>query len=227
MTFEITPNIAMEIIGHEAIVRQAYKDSIGTWTWSVGLTSAAGHKVERYIGNPQPLERCLEVYLWALDNYADDVRALFKERDLTEAQFGAALSFHWNTGALLTASWVAPFKAGDMADAERRFMFWNKPPEIVPRRRAEADLLFRGVWSNDGKATEYTRLKPNHTPDWSSAIRIDVRDIIEAKLNGSNTGEAAQPEKPEGEDWRRSALALIHEARSHLNQLETMFEEKT
>ena len=50
-------DVAMEVAGHEAIIRQAYKDSKGIWTWSVGLTSATGHVVERYIGKPQSLDR--------------------------------------------------------------------------------------------------------------------------------------------------------------------------
>jgi len=44
-------DVAMEVASHEAIIRQAYKDSEGVWIWSVGLTSATGHVVERYIGN--------------------------------------------------------------------------------------------------------------------------------------------------------------------------------
>ena len=52
----ITVKIAQEIVSHEAIVREAYKDSVGVWTWSVGITNASGHKVfPRYKDNPQSL----------------------------------------------------------------------------------------------------------------------------------------------------------------------------
>ena len=54
--YEITYCIAQEIIGHEAIVRQTYYDSVKKPTWSVGLTSATGHVVERYWKKPQSLE---------------------------------------------------------------------------------------------------------------------------------------------------------------------------
>ena len=69
-------DVAMEVASHEAIIRQAYEGSHGIWTWSVGLTSATGHVVERYIGKPQSLEHCLSVYVWALDNYADAAEGL-------------------------------------------------------------------------------------------------------------------------------------------------------
>lgn len=175
---------AMEVAGHEAIIRQAYKDSVGVWTWSVGLTSATGHLVERYIGKPQSLEHCLRVYVWALDNYADAVRKVFADTKLTKAQFTGALSFHWNTGAIGRATWVKHFKAGKMAEAERAFLSWNKPAEIKARRKKEADLLFRGKWSNNGTMTEYTRLTARSTPDWGSAVRLNVEKELKAALAG-------------------------------------------
>lgn len=178
----LTPRVAMEVAAHEGLVRQAYKDSVGVWTWSVGITSASGHNVARYIGNPQTLEKCLEVWVWALERYADDVREAFAGHDLTEAQFAAALSFHYNTGAIKRASWVRKWKAGDVVGARKSFMDWRKPASIMDRRRKERDLFFSGTWSSDGKMTEYTRVRPNGTPDWGSAKRVDVRDALEGLL---------------------------------------------
>ena len=71
-----------------------------------GTLIATGHTVERYIGNPQTVQHCMNVYAWALENYAEGVRAAFKGHALTKAQFAAALSFHWNTGAIGKAAWV-------------------------------------------------------------------------------------------------------------------------
>lgn len=190
MSKPITAKIAAEIGFHEAVIREAYKDSVGVWTWSVGLTNATGHNVERYIDNPQTLEKCFEVYVWALDNYAETVRDVFQGHDMTEEQFGAALSFHWNTGSITSASWCDAWKRGDMTDAERRFMMWKNPPEIIKRREAEADLLFRGQWSGDGTMTEYG-VRSNYSPDWGSAKKIEVMDIFEGLFE---TG--AEPEKP-------------------------------
>ena len=63
---DITERVALELIQHEAIVQEAYKDSKGIWTWGVGVTSASGHSVERYKDNPQPLAKCLAVEVWLL-----------------------------------------------------------------------------------------------------------------------------------------------------------------
>ena len=172
----ITERVAIEVAHHEAIVREAYLDSVGVWTWSVGLTSKSGHKVERYRGNPQTLERCLEVYLWALERYAADVREAMDGRDITEAQFAAALSFHWNTGAIGKATWVRSWLDGQDDNARREIMNWSTPPEIIKRRRAEQALFFDGEWSNtDGRGTIYRRVRPSGYVDWGSAERIDLR----------------------------------------------------
>ncbi len=181
----VTARIACEIGYHEAVIREAYRDSVGTWTWSVGLTNATGHNVERYIDNPQTMEHCLNIYVWALNNYADAVRQTFDDFPMTEEQFGGALSFHWNTGSIRKASWVDAMKSGDMKDAEARFMLWNRPPEIVQRRKKEADLLFRGIWANDGKMTEYD-IHSNHNPNWASGRRFDALPILEAIINDTN-----------------------------------------
>lgn len=191
---KITPRIALELASHEGLVRQAYKDSVGVWTWSVGITNASGHEVTRYIDNPQPIERCLEVWLWVLENYADDVREAFAGFDLSEAQFGAALSFNYNTGSIKSASWVRHFKAGDTVKARKAFMNWRKPPEIIPRRRKERDLFFDGKWSGDGTMTEYTRVTANHAPDWGSAKRVDVSKAVNSLLRA--TQAPTQPPKP-------------------------------
>ena len=62
--------VAMEVAAHEALLRQAYKDSEGVLTWCVGMTNSTGHRVERYIGKPQTLQHCMNIYAWALTNYA-------------------------------------------------------------------------------------------------------------------------------------------------------------
>lgn len=167
-------DVAMEVASHEALIRQTYKDSIGKLTWCVGMTDATGHTVERYIGKPASLQHCMNIYAWALANYAAGVRRAFAGHKLTKAQFAAALSFHWNTGRIETASWVKLWKQGRVAEAKVAIMEWVKPPELKGRRIKERDLFFDGKWSNTGTMTEYTRVTPKMTPVWSSAKKINV-----------------------------------------------------
>lgn len=185
---KVTAEVALETASHEGLVRQAYRDSKGVLTWSIGVTNASGHKVDRYIGNPQPMAHCLAVFAWLLETrYAPAVREVFAKKPLTEAQFAAALSFHYNTGAIKSATWPRLWLAGDIPAAKKAFMAWNKPAEILERRQKERDLFFAGRWSNTGRITEYTRVTSEMTPDWSSARRVDVRAALAEALGSAAT----------------------------------------
>lgn len=181
MNWTITPNIASELISHEGIVREAYKDSVGVWTWSIGITTASGHKVyPRYVDNAQTLERCFEVFEWVIrTNYLPDVQSAFQGHSLTESQLAAALSFHYNTGGIGRATWVKRWKEGKVSEAENTIMNWKSPPEIIPRRRAEQALFFHGKWSNTGHGTEYPVNKPSYSPDFSKAKKVKISEILE------------------------------------------------
>lgn len=182
-TDPLTLNVALEIICHEAIVLEWYRDSVGVGTWSVGITNASGHNVDRYRDTPQTVQRCLEVFLWVLrERYVPSVAKAFEGFALTEAQFAAALSFHYNTGKIGAADWVSLWKAGKVVDAHAAFMNWRKPPEIIPRREKERDLFFDGKWSNDGIATVYPVLKPSYRPDFRHPQRVDVRPVLTEML---------------------------------------------
>lgn len=182
----LTVRGAIELIGHEAIVREAYKDSVGVWTWGIGVTNASGHNVDRYKDSPQPVAKCLEVFVWLLrTRYIPAVEAAFSGHALNEAQFAAALSFHYNTGAIASADWVKQWKQGEIAQARTAFMNWRKPASIIPRREKERDLFFDGRWSGDGKATVYPVLKPSYQPDFRKPQRIDVTADVAALIGGA------------------------------------------
>lgn len=207
---KITARTALELASHEGLVRQAYKDSVGVWTWSIGITDASGHKVERYIGKPQPLEKCLDVYVWALEKYAKDVRKAFAGRELNEHQFAAALSFHYNTGAIGRATWVKKWLAGDTSGAKKDFMNWSKPKEIIPRRQKERDLFFDGKWSNNGTVTEYTRVFQNGNIDWKSAIRTDISEAMLKVFSTDSKPESPSTDAPAKQSfWITFLKALI------------------
>lgn len=175
-----TERILVEIIEHEAIVLEYYKDSVGVGTWGFGVTDKSGHFVSRYKDKPQSVRRCLEVYEWLLrTKYLPDVLEAFKGRPLQEHELGAALSFHWNTGGILKASWVRDVLAGRIEEAKVAFLNWSTPKEIIGRRKCERDLFFEGKWTSDGHVTIYDVTKPSYKPDWKSARQIDIRPELQ------------------------------------------------
>ncbi|MEM8724328.1 MAG: hypothetical protein AAGE86_02295 [Pseudomonadota bacterium] len=180
---KLSERTVLEIAEHEGLVLETYVDSVGVETWSFGITDASGHKVDRYRDNPSTVERAIEVYEWLLrTKYLPDVLRAFEGVKLNEHQLAGALSFHWNTGAILRASWVKSFVAGKRGKAFREFMNWSKPREIIGRRKAERALFFNDVWTSDGHVTLWQRVHSNGTPDWSSGKQIDIRDALRAAL---------------------------------------------
>lgn len=172
----LTKRILLELLDHEAIVLEAYKDSKGIWTWGVGVTDASGHKVLRYKDNPQSIKRVITIYKWLLETkYLPDVLEAFEGLQLSEEQLAAALSFHYNTGAINRAQWVKSFRKGDIARAKREFMNYRKPAEIIPRREKERDLFFYGKWSNNGTTNLYEVRKPSYTPNWKTVKRVNIQ----------------------------------------------------
>ncbi len=185
MPFRITPRIAAELVGHEAIVTEAYRDAAGVWTWGVGITEASGHKVHpRYRDRPQSLRHCLQIYARVLrDRYLPAVAEVFDGRALSEAQVGAALSFHYNTGSLHKATWVRDVLAGEADAARASILSWNQAggrvlPALTRRREAERDLFFDGKWSHDGRAWVIPISKPSYRPDPAAARQVDITGVL-------------------------------------------------
>lgn len=180
----ITARVAQELLSHESIVLEAYKDSVGVWTWGVGVTRHSGHKVQRYKDNPSTIERALEVYVWLLrERYLPDVLTALAPMVLPEHQLAAALSFHYNTGKIGSAQWVKSFKRGDVAAAERQIMNYQKPPELRKRRLKEQALFFHGKWSGKKTVMMYPVRKPSYFPNWGQGRRVNVASKLEKALS--------------------------------------------
>jgi lysozyme len=181
---DLTERTVIEIVEHEAIVLEAYKDSVGVWTWSVGITSKSGHDVTGYKDAPQTLAHCLAVYIWLLrEKYLPPVLKAFTGHPLTENQLAAAVSFHWNTGAISKTEWVPLFKAGKIAQA-RQFLLTHylNGGDLTSRRKAEAALFFDGNWIGDGTVIVWPVKKPSYTPNWSKPQMVDIRAAVKEAL---------------------------------------------
>ena len=204
----LTPRIVGEILQHEGLAREAYRDSVGVWTWSVGITDASGHKVARYRDNPQTIERCLEVFVWLLTTrYLPAVLAAFGVFDPSEHQLAAALSFHYNTGAIARASWFKRFLAGDPESARAAILDWRRPSEILPRRRRERDLFFNAQWSGDGMVAVYEVSKPGYRPIRPQRVEVAatlgrlLRPSIEVVGEPAQSPQASAPPQSDDGNW--------------------------
>lgn len=185
MTDLLTARAACELAEKEGLVLETYLDNATPprWTWGIGVTDASGHRVARYKNNPSTVEHALEIYAWLLrTKYVPDVLKAFGKFALTEAQFAAALSFHYNTGAILRTDWVKLVLQGQMKQA-RDFLteHYLNGGNLQSRRDEEAALFFDGKWKNDGHVNILPVLKPSYQPSFRRAVRTDIlADMVKA-----------------------------------------------
>lgn len=130
-------------------VLRAYKCPSNIWTIGVGLTAASG-VVKPYAGMVITQQESERLFSLALPKYERPMRTAMGPF-VKQHEFDGGVSFHWNSGQGHKASWVKLLVAGDYAGAEASLKSWNKGGGkvlrgLVNRRKAEADLIFRGTY---------------------------------------------------------------------------------
>ena len=176
---------------HEGIVPAPYKDSVGVWTYGIGHTLGAGYPdPEKMLrGMPADLDAALrdvfDLFRRDVAKYEAAVNRAVKV-PVTQAQFDALVSFHYNTGAIGRASLVKRLNAGDVAGAAAGFMAWKKPPEIIPRRKAEQELFAKGVYPK-GLVTVW-QVSGAGRVIWKPARRLDMQQVLDL-LRGAHVSE--------------------------------------
>lgn len=144
----------------EGVVLRAYRDVAGVWTIGAGLTAASG-VVRPKAGMVISAAEATNLLQQALrTNYEPTVEVAMSRVSYGGAaierpkphEFDAAVSFHWNTGAIKSASWVKQWlaKAG-RATVVESLKKWNKGggkvlPGLTARREREAAMLLDGVY---------------------------------------------------------------------------------
>lgn len=151
MTQTISPRGAFAIACAEGIVPGPYLDSVGIWTWGIGHTKAAGAPDPAALGRGMPsdldgvIKASVQIFRHDLARYAAAVSAAVKV-PVSQTEFDALVSFHYNTGAIAKASLVAALNRGDRLTATKGFLNWIKPPEVIGRRKKEQALFRDGSY---------------------------------------------------------------------------------
>ena len=170
-------NGLLSILHHEAIVLTRYKDSVGKWTISVGITAAAGADInpDTFTGE-LTLEQAIDLFRDVLKKYEDRVNKAVK-RAMPQHVFDAFVSFDYNTGGIFRAAFVKSYNAGKPnRQVAREMMRWTKPKEITARRQAESDLFSSGKYG-PLSATIYNANKSGRI-DWKSGRTVKQKTLI-------------------------------------------------
>lgn len=140
-----------DLKAEEGEVLKAYLCPAGRWTIGVGLTSASGVVKVRpgMIISREESDRLLTEAL--RKNYEPGVAKAMP--GAKQHEFDAGGSFHFNTGAIGSATWVKRWRAkADAALIRAGLMAWTKGggkvlPGLKARRTREAAMLLEGRYS--------------------------------------------------------------------------------
>lgn len=124
---------------------QAYPDpgSSNGDPWTIGWGST-GADVKK--GTIWTKAQCDERFTRDMQKYIDRVLKALGTAQTSQNQFDALVSFHYNTGAISTATLTRLHKAGKFAEAQAQFGNWifndGKPMKGLKNRRADEAKLY-------------------------------------------------------------------------------------
>ncbi|WP_437412776.1 lysozyme [Sinorhizobium meliloti] len=174
------------MLAEEAIVLSVYNDGTGTLTVGAGHTAAAGPPIPRS-GMTVSLTEAINIFRNDLARTESQVDKAIRAV-LSQHQFDALVSWHFNTGQIATATLTRKLNAGDVAGAAAEFAHWNKSKGkvlegLISRRERETAIFLRG---------DYGEPKVRVIDSKGGPEEIFTADQIEALLGGTASSEEEQ-----------------------------------
>lgn len=173
----------VELVGHEGVCLSKYKDSVGVWTIGIGATKTEIPDLASWpLSKKITMQQAFDLLKQGIVKYEDALNKNIK-RPISQTEFDALCSWCYNVGVgwVSKASVIYKINFGihgqDLYDA---LMLFQKPKEIIGRRRKEALLLRDGKYSNNGKALLFP-VSSKGNPVYKAGVEIDVWHYLDAK----------------------------------------------
>lgn len=132
------------LINNEGCVLHPYLDTKGIPTIGVGNTFWEDGSKVKMTDPPITQKRAMELFRWVLKHYELAVYSNTRD-DINQNQFDSLVSFTYNVGvsAFKNSTLLKRINARSSDQSiKNAFMMWNKPKEIIGRRKREVDLYF-------------------------------------------------------------------------------------
>jgi lysozyme len=131
----------------EGLELTAYKDTQGVWTIGLGHTGAAGPP-EVVEGMTITEAEAQSIFRLDATHFREECVGMVKT-PLEQWEFDATASFIFNIGStqFSTSTFLERLNQGDYAGAAEALLWWDKPPEIIPRRRGEYVQFTEGIYA--------------------------------------------------------------------------------
>lgn len=132
------------LMNNEGVVLKPYLDTKGIPTIGVGNTFYEDGSKVKMTDPPITEKRAMELFRWILKQYELAVYSNTRD-DINQNQFDALVSFTYNVGvtAFKNSTLLKRINANTSQQSiTNAFMMWNKPKEIIGRRKREVELYF-------------------------------------------------------------------------------------
>lgn len=166
----------LELADREGLATTPYLDSVGVKTVGIGQTISDIKDLPSWPWTKSiSAEEAVNLYKKSLQKYIDAVNKALKV-PVTQNQFDALVSITYNigTGGMAGSTFMKRINASaPVAQVVAAILMWNKPPEIMGRRRKEADLYRYGTYSNkDGCVDKINVNAKTHKPSYKGRVSI-------------------------------------------------------
>ena len=133
------------LMDNEGVILKPYLDTKGIPTIGVGCTYYENGNKVKMTDSPITKERAIELFKHILSHYELTVYSNTRD-DINQNQFDSLTSLCYNIGGtnFKNSTLVKRInaRASDQS-IKNAFMMWNKPKEIIGRRKRECELYFK------------------------------------------------------------------------------------
>jgi len=141
---QISDNGLKFLMNNEGVRLKPYLDTKGIPTIGVGNTFYEDSTKVKMTDPPITEKRAMELFRWILKQYELAVYSNTRD-DINQNQFDSLVSFTYNVGvnAFKNSTLLKRINANaSQQSITNAFMMWNKPKEIIGRRKREVELYF-------------------------------------------------------------------------------------
>lgn len=133
------------LMDNEGVILKPYLDTKGIPTIGVGNTYYEDGTKVKMTDSPITKARAMELFKYILKHYELTVYSNTRD-DINQNQFDSLVSLCYNIGGtnFKNSTLVKRINAKALDQSiKNAFMMWNRPPEIIGRRKRECELFFK------------------------------------------------------------------------------------
>lgn len=166
----------LELADREGLAPTKYLDSKGVQTIGIGLTKSDIKDLASWSWTKQlSVKEAVDLYKQHVQPYSDAVAKALKVPVL-QHQFDALVSICYNIGigGMQGSTFMKRINSGASMEAiVSAILMWDKPPEIIGRRKKEAKMFQFGTYSNTDGCVDNINVNPTtHKPSYKGRVKI-------------------------------------------------------